>query len=100
MATYEAATKARDQILKMAAERLDCAVESLVLDAGHVRRPRRMSYAEIIAGSGAIRTQGFYKSADKGSVASMCVQVAEVEVKPQTGEVKLKSLPRYTAPGK
>jgi CO/xanthine dehydrogenase Mo-binding subunit len=52
-----------------------------------------MTYAEIVKATGApISVRGVYDDKSKVDEASMCVQVAEVEVDPETGEVKLGKL--------
>ena len=52
-----------------------------------------MTYAEIIEKTGfPIRCQGSYKNFEAGPEAALCVQVAEVEVDSETGQVRLKQL--------
>jgi CO/xanthine dehydrogenase Mo-binding subunit len=54
---------------------------------------KKMSYAEIVEKAGApIRCQGSYKNFESGPQAALCVQVAEVEVDGETGQVRLKQL--------
>jgi CO/xanthine dehydrogenase Mo-binding subunit len=49
-----------------------------------------LSYGEIVASSGSeIRGHGFYKNFESGPEAALCVQVAEVDVDVETGEVDL-----------
>ncbi|MFQ5873545.1 MAG: xanthine dehydrogenase family protein molybdopterin-binding subunit [Dehalococcoidia bacterium] len=95
-AAYDGATKAREAILKAAAECMGCAPEELTLTGGgvlHKRAERRMTYAELVKAKGSpISVTGQYDDTSKVPEASMCAQVAEVEVDPETGEVKLKKL--------
>ena len=52
-----------------------------------------MTYAEIIEKTGfPIRCQGSYKNFESGPEAALCVQVAEVEVDSETGQLRLKQL--------
>ena len=51
----------------------------------------RMSYGDIARMAEApIQGHGFYKNFESGPEAALCVQVAEVEVDPETGQVELK----------
>jgi CO/xanthine dehydrogenase Mo-binding subunit len=51
---------------------------------------KQVSYRQVIERLGApIRFEGVYKNFDSGPQAAMCVQVAEVTVDIETGEVKL-----------
>ncbi|MFQ5542065.1 MAG: xanthine dehydrogenase family protein molybdopterin-binding subunit, partial [Candidatus Binatia bacterium] len=95
-AAYEAAIKASEEIKKSAAEAMGAAPEDLIISGGgvlHRRAEQRMTYAEIVkAKGGPISVQGNYNDKSKVNEASMCAQVAEVEVDPETGEVKLGKL--------
>jgi CO/xanthine dehydrogenase Mo-binding subunit len=52
---------------------------------------RRLSYGELVKAKGApIVAEASYNDTSKVHAASMCVQVAEVEVDPETGQVRLK----------
>ena len=51
----------------------------------------RVSYGDIARMAEApIQGHGFYKNFESGPEAALCVQVAEVEVDPETGQVELK----------
>ena len=93
-AAYDAATKAKEEIKKAAAEYMGVSPEELVLSKGgvlHRRAERRMTYGEIVKAKGSpISVQGNYSDTSKVPEASMCAQVAEVQVDPETGEVKLR----------
>jgi CO/xanthine dehydrogenase Mo-binding subunit len=95
-AGYEAVIKAREAIIHAAAEHMDADPEQLLLSDGgvlHSKAEQRMTYAEIVKATGApISVRGVYDDKSKVDEASMCVQVAEVEVDPETGEVKLGKL--------
>jgi CO/xanthine dehydrogenase Mo-binding subunit len=57
----------------------------------HPRMERRLTYGEIVKAKGSpITAEGTFNNTSKIHAASMCVQVAEVEVDPQTGQVELK----------
>ncbi len=57
----------------------------------HPRMERRLSYAEIVKAKGSpIVVEASYNDSTRVHAASMCVQVAEVEVDPETGQVQLK----------
>ena len=55
------------------------------------RMERRLTYGEIVKAKGTpIAVDATFNDSSKIHAASMCVQVAEVEVDPQTGQVELK----------
>lgn len=93
-AGYEAAVKAVEAIKQAAAEQLGTSPDQIILAKGavlHPRMERRLSYGELIkARGGPIVTEATFNDTSKVHSASMCVQVAEVEVDPETGQVQLK----------
>ncbi|HET8563141.1 MAG TPA: molybdopterin cofactor-binding domain-containing protein, partial [Candidatus Binatia bacterium] len=93
---YEAAKKAREEILKMAAETMDTTPDQLILYEGsviHGRVEKRMSFAEVVRANGTpIIGEGHYANMTDGPETSMVAQVAEVEVDPETGEVSVRRL--------
>ncbi|TAJ78000.1 xanthine dehydrogenase family protein molybdopterin-binding subunit, partial [bacterium] len=93
-AGYDAAVKAVAEIKKVAAEKMGCSPDEIVLSNGaalHKRAERRMTYAELVRAQGApISVIGSYSDATKVHQASMCAQIAEVEVDPETGQIKLR----------
>jgi carbon-monoxide dehydrogenase large subunit len=103
-AAYEAGTKAREEILKVAAERMGVDAEELTLAGGfatHRRTKRRISFAEVAKAHGSpIQTKGHYKQAGKSHEASIAAQIAEVHVDPETGQVKLRSFVSAHTTGK
>jgi len=96
-AGYDAAVKAVAEIKRVAAEKMGCSLDEIVLSNGavlHKRAERRMTYAELVKSQGSpISVIGSYSDATKVHQASMCAQIAEVEVDPETGQIKLR---KYT----
>ena len=95
-ATYLAADNAREEMLKMAAQRMGARPDQLILyDGGviHAKAEMRMTFAEIVKANGSpIVGEGHYQNMKDGPESSMVAQVAEVEVDPETGEVKIKRI--------
>ena len=95
-ACYDAACKARKEILEKAAEHLSCDKNDLLLVSGGVlpkHVERKLSYGELVRAVGApISVQGNYDDMSKIHESPMCAQVAEVEVDSETGAVKLLKL--------
>ena len=93
-AGYEAALKAVEAIKQAAASQFNVPADQIVLAKGavlHPRMERKLSYAELVkANGGPIRVEATYDNNKKVHEASMCVQIAEVEVDPVTGQVQLK----------
>lgn len=95
-AAYDAVIKAKEEIKKAAAERLGGSPDEILIANGgvlHRGAERRMTYGELVKAKGSpIRVEGYYNDRSKVHEASMCAQVAEVEVDRETGQVKLKKL--------
>jgi CO/xanthine dehydrogenase Mo-binding subunit len=93
-AAYRAAVKAVEEIKRVAAEQLKTTPDQIALAKGGVmprRGGRRVSYAELVRAKGSpIAVEAAYSDTSKVHEASMCAQVAEVEVDPETGQVKLR----------
>jgi CO/xanthine dehydrogenase Mo-binding subunit len=93
-AGYEAALKAVEAIKQAAAEQMGTAADQIVLAKGaalHPRMERRLTYGEIVKAKGSpIAVEATFNDTSKIHAASMCVQVAEVEVDRETGRVELK----------
>lgn len=91
-----AAQRARQEILKIAAAAMQATPDELMLfDGGvtHGRAERRMTYGEIArANGGAILVEGHYANMSDGPEASLVAQVAEVEVDDETGAVRVTKL--------
>ncbi|MBI2348905.1 MAG: molybdopterin-dependent oxidoreductase, partial [Deltaproteobacteria bacterium] len=92
-AGYDAAIKAVAEIKRLAAEEMGCSLDDLVLANGavlHKRAERRITYPELVKAKGSpISVLGSYNDTSKVHDASMCAQIAEVEVDPETGQVQL-----------
>jgi CO/xanthine dehydrogenase Mo-binding subunit len=93
-AGYEAALKAVEAIKQAAAAEFGVPPDQVALAKGgalHPRMERRLTYAEIVKAKGSpIVAEGTFNDNSKVHAASMCVQVAEVEVDRETGQVELK----------
>src|SRR5262245_4642197 len=93
-AGYEAALKAVAAIKQAAAEQMGAVADQIVLAKGaalHPRMERRLTYGEIVKAKGSpIVVEGTFNDTSKIHATSMCVQVAEVEVDRETGQVELK----------
>lgn len=93
-ATQMAAAQARDRLLEAVGKIFGVPREQLSLTGGGAVRTvtgRRVTFKEIVQSSGAtIQGYGLYKNFDSGPEAALCVQVAEVEVDTETGQVSLK----------
>ncbi|MDH3442840.1 MAG: molybdopterin-dependent oxidoreductase, partial [Deltaproteobacteria bacterium] len=92
-ATHAAASQARERLLHTASELLGTAKELLAFTgegAIRAKNGRHARYGEIVKQFGEpIRCEGFYKNFDNGPEAALCVQVAEVTVDVETGQVML-----------
>jgi CO/xanthine dehydrogenase Mo-binding subunit len=93
-AGYEAALKAVAAIKQAAGEQMGVPADEITLARGaalHPRMERRLSYGDIVKAKGSpISAEGTFNDSSKVHAASMCVQVAEVEVDPDTGQVQLR----------
>jgi carbon-monoxide dehydrogenase large subunit len=92
-ATRIAAEDARQRLLAAASEVLGATQSEMALTGdGRIKAlsGKSASYAEIVRSNGsAIRGHGFYKNFESGPEAALCVQIAEVAVDPETGQVEL-----------
>jgi CO/xanthine dehydrogenase Mo-binding subunit len=92
-ATRLAAAQAKSQLLTAASDLLGIAEDQLRLTGDGALRTsagKRLTYGEVAAMSASgIRGHGFYKNFESGPEAALCVQIAEVEVDVETGQVKL-----------
>ena len=95
-AAFEAVTALKAELLKVAAEAMGTEVDKLAVAEGGVTQldaERRMTYAELARANGsAIKGEGHYNNTTMGPEASMCAEVAEVEVDPETGQVALRKV--------
>ena len=93
-ATRLAAAEAREQLLEAASRKFEtpkqqielCGEGTMQTAAGH-----RISYGELAAFCGGeVRGHGFYRNFNSGPEAALCIQVAEVSVDVETGQIKLR----------
>ena len=91
-ACYEAVVKAKEEIFRVAADCLGARQDELMLSDGFVmtKKKQKISYSEIVKAKGSpIAVEGRYKNHEIGPQASVCAQMAEVTVDPESGEIKL-----------
>jgi CO/xanthine dehydrogenase Mo-binding subunit len=91
-ACYDAVVKLKQELLAAAADCLGGDQDALKVSQGNIsaHKKRQMSYAEIVKAKGApIMVEGRYKNNEIGPQASVCAQMAEVAVDPESGEIKL-----------
>ena len=92
-ATQMAAADARDMLLDAAATSLGIMADGLILSGSGAVKSNAgdsLSYADVVKATGRpIRGYGHFKNFAVGPEAALCVQVAEVEVDPETGQVRL-----------
>ena len=93
-AAVQASGELRKKLLPLAAKLLDCAEDRVVYKAGKFlsrgskRKP--VSLSDVVKASGApVKVSAELEVPRKGSSTSFVAQVAEVEVDPSTGRVKL-----------
>ena len=95
-ATRSAAVEARERLLEAASKKLELPREQIELRGDGTLQTatgQTVSYADVAAfGGGEIRGHGFYRNFESGPEAALCVQVAEVKVDVETGQVKLLQL--------
>jgi len=103
-ASYEAGTKAREELLTVAAAKLGVNPKELGLAAHcvvHRKSKRKMSFAEVVKAKGApIHVLGYYNSRQKSHDASVSAQIAEVHVDSETGQVTLRNMVSAHSTGK
>jgi carbon-monoxide dehydrogenase large subunit len=94
-ATQLAASEVRKALLAAASRISGVDANQLVLTgtgAIKISSGKSFAYADIVKQLGPIRGEGHFKNFTVGPEAAMCVQVAEVEVDSETGQVQLKQL--------
>ena len=93
-AAYEAAVDVRRVLLERAGQLMEAPVERLSVSRGSVVRTGgagRLGYGEIVRAVGSpVSAEGHYADTTTGPEASVCVQVVEVAVDPETGQVSLR----------
>lgn len=96
-ATYRAALEFKEKLLRKAAERLDCPADQLDLVQGRIvdrrRAERGLSLAELASGLAprgeTLKVHHYYSNRGHLALTSFCTQIAEVEVDPETGQVRV-----------
>lgn len=95
-AAYLAVTALKEELSSIAAEAMGTEVNKVaVAEGGAIRldAEQRMTFAELARAKGSsIRGEGHYNDTTMGPEASMCAEVAEVEVDPETGQVELRKV--------
>jgi len=103
-ASFEAGTKAREELFHFAAQALEVDVKELTIDNSeimHKPSKRKISFADVVKFKGApIYVRGYYKSTEKSHDASVSAQIAEVHVDPETGQVTLRNMISAHSTGK
>jgi CO/xanthine dehydrogenase Mo-binding subunit len=103
-AAYEAGTRARQALVKIAAAQMGVDADDLSLAKGFVIQraaKRRVSFAEVIeANQAPIQVKGYWKKAASPRDNSIAAQIAEVSVDPETGEIRLKNFVSVYTTGK
>jgi CO/xanthine dehydrogenase Mo-binding subunit len=93
---YQAAGRARQEILKIAARVMEATPDQLILfDGGvvHTRAEKRLTFADIVRAHGRpIIAEGHYVNMADGPESSLVAQIAEVEVDTETGAVTVRRL--------
>jgi CO/xanthine dehydrogenase Mo-binding subunit len=105
-AAYQAVSELKQKLIGLAARRLGCKPDQLREDRGRYVAPgqRPFAFAEVIRlaaeqNGGAITHLSIYEPS-RAPITSFAVQVAEVEVDPDTGQVKVKKLTTVHDSGK
>jgi CO/xanthine dehydrogenase Mo-binding subunit len=97
-AAYQAVTEVKEKLLALAAERIGCKPENITAQNGRYLAPgsKPMSFTEImrlaVEQNGAPLTHLSIYEPARAPITSFAAQVAEVEVDPVTGQVKVKKL--------
>ena len=98
-AAYKAAREVREKLVALAARKLGCDPEEVRQAGGRFVGPKRkgISFAELVRlavaeNSGPITHLTLYEPQDLPPVTSFAAQVAEVEVNPETGQIKVKRI--------
>ena len=93
---YQAAGRAREEILRIAAQVMESTPDQLILiDGGvvHTRAEKRLTFADVVRANGKpIVAEGHYVNMADGPESSLVAQLAEVEVDTETGAVIVRRL--------
>jgi CO/xanthine dehydrogenase Mo-binding subunit len=97
-AAYQTATEIKEKILALAAQRIGCKPESITAQNGRYLAPggKPMSFRDLMSlaveqNRAPITHLSVYEPA-RAPITSFAAQIAEVEVDPQSGRVKVKKL--------
>jgi CO/xanthine dehydrogenase Mo-binding subunit len=97
-AAYQAVTEVKEKILALAAERIGCKPENITAQNGRYLAPgtKAMSLSDLMRlaveqNHAPLTHLSIYEPA-RAPITSFAAQVAEVEVDPRTGQVKVKKL--------
>jgi CO/xanthine dehydrogenase Mo-binding subunit len=97
LATLAAARALKEALVTLAAQHLDCAPEDIRVQANHFATTDNRSLAlttltrwAATQGTVPLTRTGSYLPGKPVEVTSFCAQVAEVEVDPETGQVRLR----------
>ena len=90
-ACYDAVVKVKQELFTVAARLLSVDQGELkTANGGVASNKRHLSFAAIVKAKGApIKVEGRYRNHEIGAEASMCAQMAEVEIDPESGAIKL-----------
>ena len=93
MAAYEAAQNLKHELLRLAATHLGCAQDILSFTGDAIRRSDRedtIRWADLLARTGeSVSGRAHIEVKGRAHITSFAVQVAEVAVDPETGEIRL-----------
>jgi CO/xanthine dehydrogenase Mo-binding subunit len=97
-AGYQAASEIKEKIIALAAARIGCKPDEIKAEKGRYLAPGRkpMAFAEIMSlaveeNRGPLTHLSVYEPS-RAAITSFAAQIAEVEVDPATGQVKVKKL--------
>lgn len=98
-AAYKAAREVRERLVALAGRKLGCAPEKVRQEGGRFVGPENkgISFDElarlaVAENGGAIFHLTMYEPKDEPPVTSFAAQIAEVEVDPETGQVRVKKI--------
>ncbi|MEK6602622.1 MAG: xanthine dehydrogenase family protein molybdopterin-binding subunit [Candidatus Binatota bacterium] len=98
-AAYKAAREVRERLVALAGRKLGCAPEKIRQEGGRFVGPENkgISFDElarlaVAENGGAVFHLTMYEPKDEPPVTSFAAQIAEVEVDPETGQVRVKKI--------
>ncbi len=97
-AAHQAAREAKEKVIALAAGRIGCKPQDLMAEKGHyvVAGQKRMSFDDLMrlaleANHGPVTHLSIYEPS-RAPITSFAAQVAEVEVDPHTGQLKVRKV--------